>query len=154
MSLAIQDGHAVAIHYSLTLDDGTLAEDSGGGAPLVYVQGEREVPPGLERGLEGLRVGDERELVLAPAEGFGVADLTLERAVDASLFPVGVELEPGMSFGAESSQGVTQMWIKEIRGEEVVVTPNHPLAGRTLTYRVRVMDVQEAAAESAESPST
>ena len=154
MSIAITDGHTVAIHYSLTLHDGAVAEDTRGGEPYVFVQGERSLPPGLERDLVGLRAGDERELTLAPADGFGVVDPKLERTVERSMVPTGVELEAGMSFGAESAHGVTQVWIKDVSGDEVVVTQNHPLAGQSLTYRVRVVDVREAAEESAEPPST
>ncbi|MDG1491383.1 MAG: peptidylprolyl isomerase [Planctomycetota bacterium] len=154
MSIAITDGHTVAIHYSLTLHDGAVAEDTQGGEPYVFVQGERSLPPGLERDLVGLRAGDERELTLAPADGFGVVDRKLERTVERSMFPTGVELEAGMSFGAQSAQGVTQVWIKDVRGDEVVVTQNHPLAGQSLIYRVRVVDVRQAAEESAEPPST
>ncbi len=154
MSLAITEGHTVAIHYSLTLQDGGVTEDTQGGEPLVFVQGEHAVPPGLERELEGLRAGDERELILAPADGFGDVDPALEQTVDRTLFPAGVELEPGMSFAAQGSNGATPVWIKEAEGDKVVVTQNHPLAGQSLMYRVRVVDVREAAAESAEPPST
>lgn len=154
MSIAITDGHTVAIHYSLTLQDGAVAEDTQGGEPLVFVQGAQSVPPGLERDLEGLRAGDERELILAPADGFGVVDPTLEQTVERALFPAEAELEPGMPFGAQGAQGVTPVWIKELRDDKVVVTHNHPLAGQSLMYRVRVVDVREAAAEGAEPPST
>ena len=99
-------------------------------------------------------VTDERELILAPADGFGVVDPTLEQTVERALFPAEAELEPGMPFGAQGAQGVTPVWIKELRDDKVVVTHNHPLAGQSLMYRVRVVDVREAAAEGEEPPST
>lgn len=154
MSIAIANGHTVAVHYRLTLQDGTVAEDTQGGEPHVFTQGERTIPPGLERDLAGLRAGDEREVILAPADGYGELDPSLEQTVERSLFPADAELEPGMSFGAQSSGGVTPVWVKEVREDKVIVTQNHPLAGQSLMYKVRVVDVQEAAAKSAEPPST
>ena len=154
MSLAIADGHTVSIHYSLFLEDGTIVDESSRGGPFIYVQGDQALPPGLQRALAGLRPGDEREVSLAPVDGYGLVDPRLERTVHRSMFPAGIELEPEMSFGAEGEGGVTQVWIKAVSGDDVVVTQNHPLAGEALRYRVRVVDVLEASAEGAEPPST
>ena len=58
MKPAIADGHVVTIHYRLTLDDGSIADQSFGGEPLVYLHGAQNIVPGLERQLAGKNVGD------------------------------------------------------------------------------------------------
>ena len=78
MKPAIADGHAITIHYRLTLDDGCIADDSFGGEPLVYLHGARNVVPGLERQLTGKHVGDTCEVEVPPSLHFLSADLARE----------------------------------------------------------------------------
>ena len=154
MSLTIADGHQVSLDLRLTLEGGEVFHDTEGQGPVVFIQGQGTFPAGLERELSGLRAGDERDVTLSPADGFGEFDPALELTVGRDRFPADVELEAGMTFGAEGPGGVDQVWIKSVAGDEVVVTRNHPLAGQRLRFEVRVVDVQEAAQESAEPPST
>ena len=55
MKPAIADGHVVTIHYRLTLDDGSVADQSFGGEPMPYLHGSQNIVPGLERQLAGIR---------------------------------------------------------------------------------------------------
>ncbi|MEM8712099.1 MAG: peptidylprolyl isomerase [Planctomycetota bacterium] len=152
---AIADGLAVSLHYRLTLEDGTVAEESHGGEPVVYVQGSETLVPGLERQLEGRVEGEECEIVVEPEEGYGNADPKAERQLPRSMFPDDFALEPGAAFQASApSGGVLNLWVKAVQGDEVLVTGNHPLAGKTLRYAVQVLEVREASPAEAEPPST
>lgn len=154
MQLAIADGHAVSIHYRLTLEDGSTADDSTGGEPLEYIHGTQSILPGLERGLVGKHAGDECEVVLEPEEGYGSHDPALDHSVARSKFPAGVDLQPGMTFQAERPQGPVQVWVSEVRAEEVVVSTNHPLAGKRLKFSVQVVGVRQATPEEQAPPET
>lgn len=148
MKPAIADGHAVTIHYRLTLDDGTVADDSFGGDPLVYLHGAQNIVPGLEKQLAGKNVGDTCEVEVSPEEGYGQYDPTAEQSVPKSAFPGDVQLQPGMSFQTRGPNGQPMpVWIRKIEEENVVVTANHPLAGQQLSFKVEVVDVREATDE-------
>lgn len=148
MKPAIADGHVVTIHYRLTLDDGSIADESFGGDPLVYLHGARNIVPGLERQLAGKNVGDTCEVTVPPAEGYGEYDPAAEQKVPKSAFPANVELQPGMSFQTRARNGQPMpVWVRKIDGDEVVVTANHPMAGQQLNFKVEVVDVRRATAD-------
>ncbi|MBL8749569.1 MAG: peptidylprolyl isomerase [Planctomycetes bacterium] len=148
MKPAIANGHVVTIHYRLTLDDGSIADESFGGDPLVYLHGSHNIVPGLERQLAGKNVGDSCECVVPPEEGYGNYDPAADQTVPKTAFPPNVELKAGMSFQTRARNGQAMpVWIRSVKGDDVVVTANHPLAGQTLTFKVEVVDVRRATAE-------
>lgn len=151
MKAAIADGHVVTLHYRLTLDDGSIADESFGGEPLVYMHGAHNIVPGLERQLVGKEVGDRCDVKVPPAEGYGEYDPTLDQTVPRSAFPADAQLSVGIAFQAQdqNSQPVT-LWIRNMVGDEITVSPNHPMAGQTLNFSVEVLEVREATAQEKE----
>jgi FKBP-type peptidyl-prolyl cis-trans isomerase SlyD len=138
----------VKFHYTLTLEDGTVADSSDGGEPLEYLHGHDGIVPGLERQLAGKKAGDELQAVVPPGEGYGEYDPQAEQEVPRSAFPKGMELSPGMQFVTETRHGGQQpIWIKAVQAEAVTVTQNHPLAGRTLHFKVKVVSMRKASKE-------
>lgn len=145
MKPAIADGTVVTIHYRLTLDDGSIADDSFGGDPLVYLHGSRNIVPGLERQLTGKNVGDSCDCEVPPAEGYGEYDPAAENTVPKSAFPPDVQLAVGMSFQTRARNGrQIPVWIRKLDGDNVIVTANHPLAGQRLNFKIEVVDVRRA----------
>ncbi|MBX3463326.1 MAG: peptidylprolyl isomerase [Planctomycetes bacterium] len=148
MKPAIADGHVVTIHYRLTLDDGSIADESFGGDPLVYLHGAQNIVPGLERQLAGRKIGDSCEVTVPPGEGYGEYDPAAEQTVPKTAFPPNVELQVGMSFQTRGRNGRPMpVWIRKLAGDDVVVTANHPMAGQQLNFKVEVLDVRRATAE-------
>jgi FKBP-type peptidyl-prolyl cis-trans isomerase SlyD len=144
----IQDGTVAEIHYTLTLEDGSIADSSDGRAPLMYLHGHGNIVPGLERQLTGHKTGEEVEVVVEPAEGYGDYDPDAEESVPRDAFPAEAELEPGMMFHTEDEHGNVQpLWVKDVAEDAVLVTSNHPLAGRTLYFKVKVGKLRAASAE-------
>jgi FKBP-type peptidyl-prolyl cis-trans isomerase SlyD len=147
MKPAIADGHVVTIHYRLTLDDGSIADESFGGEPLAYLHGSQNIVPGLERGLAGKKVGDKCDVSVAPADGYGEYDPAAEQTVPKSAFPPDMQLAPGMSFQTRGRHGPEPVWIKKLAGDNVVISKNHPMAGQRLLFAVEVVDVRRATNE-------
>ncbi|MCC7063820.1 MAG: peptidylprolyl isomerase [Planctomycetes bacterium] len=145
MKPAIADGHVVTIHYRLTLDDGSIADDSFGGDPLTYLHGAHNIVPGLERQLAGKNVGDTLEVVVEAKDGYGEYDPTAEQTVPKTQVPPNVELKVGMSFQTRARTGQQMpVWIRAITGDNVVVSANHPMAGQRLNFKIEVKDVRRA----------
>lgn len=138
----IDAGSRVSIEYTLTLDDGSTADSNVGQEPLVYTQGEEQILPALEEALAGLKAGDTKKVTLSPEQGYGVVRPDLEREVEAKRIPedgrhAGATL---MSRGPQGQAMVVR--VKEVKGETVVLDLNHPLAGQTLHFDVKIVAVE------------
>ncbi len=108
--------------------------------------------PGLEAALVGLEIGDEREVVVSAEDGYGEHDEDLVLEVERSEFPDPSKVSAGDEFIAESPDGDdVPMRVIEVKGESVVVDANHPLAGVSLHYKVKVLVVRSATEEEIET---
>jgi FKBP-type peptidyl-prolyl cis-trans isomerase SlyD len=139
----VQNGSTVSLEYTLKDDGGQVLDSNKGGAPLVFVQGRREIIAGLERELLGLRTGDERHIVVKAEDAYGAVVPNAEAEVPKEAIP-----EAGRKIGAtlmaRSGGGEPRpVVVKEVKETTVVLDLNHPLAGKTLYFDVKVLDVQD-----------
>jgi FKBP-type peptidyl-prolyl cis-trans isomerase SlyD len=147
MSLGTQIGPDtyVTLAYTLYDDEGDELDGAGEDDPLTYVHGYAQIVPGLERALEGLTQGAEKSVVVLPRDGYGDYDPTGVIEIDKSDFPRPDGLQVGDEFVAESDDGdEVPMTVLEIKEDSCVVDTNHPLAGETLRFEVRVLAVRPA----------
>jgi FKBP-type peptidyl-prolyl cis-trans isomerase SlyD len=145
MKPAIADGTVVTIHYRLTLDDGSVADQSFGGEPLVYLHGAQNIVAGLERQLAGKNVGDKLDCVVPANEGYGEYDPAAEQQVDKKQFPNNVDVTVGMAFQTRGRGGQPQtVWVRSIKDDKVTISTNHPMAGQRLNFAIEVLDVRRA----------
>jgi FKBP-type peptidyl-prolyl cis-trans isomerase SlyD len=146
---AIAPGQVAAIAFTLRNADGETLGEVSADEPVEYLHGRGNIVAGLERALAGSRAGDELVVRVAPEDGYGDVDPTKVQSVPREEFPPDVELEVGMQFGAEDEHGgEAVIWVKSIAADgTVTVDGNHPLAGQTLEYRVRVLGVRAATRE-------
>ena len=114
----------VAIHYTLTDEDGNIIDSSAGGEPLGYVHGNGYLIPGLERELESKTVGDKFIAVIKPEDGYGEFDPNLIIDVDRSQFDFAGELQLGMQFQVGTPKGLSIVKIKEINGDKIKIDGN------------------------------
>jgi len=146
--IPIADDCVVTFHYQLTLEDGTVADSTRGGEAFAYLHGHHGIVPGLERQLGGRQAGDKLQIEVPPAEGYGEFDPAAEQQVPRAAFPEEHEPVVGMMFHTESRSGEPQpIWVKALSGDQVTITRNHPLAGRTLTFAVEIVGVRRAKPE-------
>lgn len=133
-------GDRVAVHYTGSLDDGQVFDSSEGREPLEFTVGDGEVIHGFERAVEGLAMGEERTVSLAPHDGYGEYDpeLVIEGAKDQ--FPADVRVGQSFHFHLKSDEEADGV-IKEIRKDTVLVDFNHPLAGKRLTFHIKLVRV-------------
>ena len=142
--MAVSSGMKVSIEYTLRLEDNTVVDTNVGSGPLTYVHGSQEIVPGLEKALEGMKIGDSKRVTIKPEEGYGVVNPEAFVEVKKEQIPedalrVDAELQ-----GRDASGRVFQVRVAEIKGQTVVLDFNHPLAGRTLRFEVKVLDIQKA----------
>ncbi len=146
--MEITDNVYVAFDYRLTLDSGQEIDRSSDGKPLGIITGAGQIIPGLEKALMGKKAGDDLKLSVEPEEAYGQVNPELFRDVPKNQFPGDVELQPGMTFQAQSPQGPIVINIKEVKDEDTVVIDfNHPLAGKRLHFDISIVEVRPPTAE-------
>ena len=144
---AIADDMVVRMEYQLHTEDGTLVDSTQGKAPFEYTQGRGQIIPGLERQLAGLHAGDQKEITVKPEEGYGPVNPLATEEVERSQLPKDVVPQAGMVLrGTDPDGRVFRALIKEVKEKVVVLDLNHPLAGKTLTFQVTIVDVHPATA--------
>ena len=141
-ALVVQDGSTVSIEYTLKLEDGTTADTNVDGQPLVYVQGQQEILPALEVKLLGMKADETRDVVLTAEEGYGPVHEDGFQTVPLEIIPeearnVGARLV-GQGPQGEPMHAV----VTEINEETAVVNLNHPLAGESLHFKIKVLSIQ------------
>jgi len=139
----IADNHFVAIDYRLTLESGEEFDRSAQGSPLGFVTGTGSVIPGLEQALAGKSVGDSFQVTIEPEAGYGHVQQELFQAIPRNRFPADGEIMPGMSFQARGPRGPVALIVMSADQEHVNVDLNHPLAGKRLTFDVKVHEIRE-----------
>lgn len=141
---AVADLMTVKFDYTLTVD-GKVVDSSQGHTPLQYVHGKGQIIPGLERELAGLHVGDSKEVDVKPEDGYGQVDPAAFIDVPKTKLPQGQTPEVGMVLSGRDPNGRPfQAKISEIKADAVTLDMNHPLAGKTLHFKVKVIEISPA----------
>lgn len=138
----VHDGSKVTIEYTLKLGDGQVVDTSEGRAPFVYQQGAGQILPALEAQLEGMSVGSEKELTLTPEEGYGPVNDKLYQPVPVDQIPEGAR-HVGAQLVSRDPQGHERpLRVHEVREDVIVLDLNHPLAGESLHFDVKVVSIE------------
>ncbi len=147
--LAIAQGVSVTLHFSLSLQDGREVDSTYDKPPAQLVVGDGKLLPAIERRLLGLKAGDEREFALPPEDAFGRPNPANVQEFPRGSFAEDMALAPGLvvSF-ADARKAELPGVVKSVDDERVVVDFNHPLSGKTLLFRVTILDVQTTPQEN------
>lgn len=148
----VKDDHVVSLDYVLRLENDQVIDQSSEGDPLQFLQGHSQIIPGLEEALYGMEVGEEKDVVVPPADAYGEYDPEGFEVMPRSAFPDDMDLEQGMRLLVrdQNTGRPFEVTVSEIREEGVVLNFNHPLAGQTLHFHVQVADVRPATDEELE----
>jgi FKBP-type peptidyl-prolyl cis-trans isomerase 2 len=140
----ITEGSKVSLEYTLALDSGETVDSNAGDEqdPLVYTQGNNEIIPGLESELNGMAVGDEKKVTLEPEEAYGPVNPDAFQEVPLEQLPEDARQEGQLLIMQDQQGNKQQIRVSEIREETALLDLNHPLAGKTLHFDVKVLDVQ------------
>ena len=138
----VEDGKRIAIQYTLKLDDGTVASSNVGKDPLTYVQGSGEVLPALQAALVGMKRGESRMVSLSPAQAYGFVDNSALVEVPPTMIPEQARIVGARLVGWDQQGKETMVRVHEVRADRIVLDHNHPLAGETLHFDVKVLSVE------------
>ena len=146
LSFAVANDMVVGIAYELRLEDGEVIDDAPVSDPFEFIQGHGDVIRGLEEALYGLKVGDVKEILVTPADGYGVPDPEAFVLVPLDSFPDDLELSEGMVLAMrdKDTDETVEAYVIEIREDGVQMDLNHPLAGETLLFNVEIISLRPA----------
>ncbi|MBM2805656.1 MAG: Peptidyl-prolyl cis-trans isomerase (modular protein) [Deltaproteobacteria bacterium] len=138
----VKDGMLISLEYTLKGADGKVIESSKGREPLKYIHGQRMMIPGLEKELTGMKVGGEKHVTVKPEDAYGAVNAkAFEEVPKEKLPPEGLKV--GAILAAKSPTGqVVPMRVHQIKEKSVVMDMNHPMAGKTLVFDVKIVDIQ------------
>lgn len=148
----VEKDKVISLHYTLRDEDGDILDTSAGRGPLEIIQGAGQIIPGLEESLYGMHVGDEKQVTVEPENGYGEVDPDAFQIVPRDRFPDDIDLEEGMGLRMRDNETgeVVVAYVAEVRPSGVLLDLNHPLAGETLDFQVRVEAVRPATKEELE----
>lgn len=144
--IVVQD-MVVSLEYSLTVDD-QVFDSSEGYGPLQFIQGHRNIIPGLEKELFGMQIGETREILVQPEDGYGHYDNNAFVDIPKNQFPENFEFQIGKALRLSDPQGrLITANIMEIGENDVRLDLNHPLAGKELKFTATIADLRMATQE-------
>jgi FKBP-type peptidyl-prolyl cis-trans isomerase SlyD len=148
----VRDGTVVSLQYSLSGEDGKLIESNKGKDPLKYTHGSKQIVPGLEKELAGMKVGGEKRVKVKPEDAYGAVNSKAFQEVPKEQIPAD-GLKVGAILAAKGPQGQEiPVRIHQIKEKTVVLDLNHPMAGKTLLFDVKILDIQPSVATSPPQP--
>jgi FKBP-type peptidyl-prolyl cis-trans isomerase SlyD len=149
---SVQNGSNVSIEYTLKDEGGQVLDTNRGKNPLTFTQGQQQIIPGLERELIGMHPGEEKKVVVKPEDAYGPVVPNAQTEVPRDAVPK-EGLKVGTALMARSGSGESRpVVVKEIKEKTVVLDLNHPLAGKTLFFDVKVLGVEAPAPAAAPAP--
>lgn len=141
--MVVKKGDKVKVEYTGTLDDGTVFDSSEKhGKPLEFEVGSGKVLKGFEDALTGMKKGEEKDIELKPEEAYGNQNPNLLKKVPKEQFPKDKELKPGMLLIIGTPDGRNfPARIISVDDKEITLDLNHPLAGKTLHFKIKVVEI-------------
>jgi peptidylprolyl isomerase len=132
----------VRVHYTGSLEDGTVFDSSVKREPLEFTIGRGAVIPGFENGIIGMKVGDTKRIAIPPDQAYGEHRDDLVGVVDRARMPENIVPEIGMILQARSPEGeMVNVTVTDVTEVGVTVDMNHPLAGKELIFEVSLVEV-------------
>ena len=150
----VKDGMLVSLDYTLKTPDGELIETSKGREPLKYIHGQKMMIPGLEKELTGMKIGAEKHVTVKPEDGYGKLNPNAVQEVPKEKIPPNALKLGAVLVGTDKNGSPIPMTVREIKEKTVVMDLNHPLAGKTLVFDVKVVDIQPPPAPQTSSKPT
>ena len=139
--MTVEKGNVIKVDYEGGFEDGEVFDASEKhGEPLEFKAGEGMVVPGFDNAVIGMEVGEEREFTLQPEDAYGQPNPAAIQKVPKDKFPM--EIEAGMMIGIPLPSGQQiPAKIMEVTDKEVSVDMNHPMAGKVLIFKIKIVEI-------------
>lgn len=138
----VKNGDTVKVHYTGSLEDGSVFDTSQDREPMEFTLGSGQLIPGFEKAVEGMGEGESTKVTIPSSEAYGEPREDLIISVPRENMPEGVTPEVGMQLQVNQPDGQSiPVRITEIENEQVKLDANHPLAGKDLTFEIELLEI-------------
>jgi peptidylprolyl isomerase len=135
-------GDKVKVHFTGYLEDGTVFGSTTDEEAFEFTIGEKNMLPGFENAVVGMRNGDTKTITLAPEDAYGSYKKELVTAMEKSSFPPEIDLEVGKRLRVRTQDGRHAIvTIKAVTEDSIVLDENDPLAGKTLSFKIELIEI-------------
>ena len=135
-------GDKVKVHFTGKLVDGTVFGSTMNEEPFEFTIGEKNMLPGFENAVIGMQIGEKKKIILSPGEAYGPHKKELITVMERSGFPEEIQLEVGKRLRVRKQDGnYSVVTIKDFTEDRIVLDENDPLAGKTLTFNIELVEI-------------
>jgi len=146
--MPVKKGDKVKVEYTGKLENGQVFDTSEGKQPLEFEVGAGKIIKGFDKAIVGMKKGEEKEITLKPEQAYGDPDPKKVQKIPRDKLPEGKEPKPGMMLAMKTPDGrQVPVKIKEVSDKDITIDLNHPLAGKTLNFKIKVIDINSEDAE-------
>ncbi len=139
-------GDTIKVHYTGTLDDGTVFDSSVGREPLQFTIGLGQMIPGFDKGVVGLNLNESKTITIPADQAYGQYRADLVQVVARDQFPTDSELEVGQMLQASQPNGqIILVTVTNVTDTDVTLDANHRLAGENLTFEIQLVEIVSSA---------
>ena len=140
MAETVSNGKVISLEYTVTLEDGQPVDTNVGQDALTYTQGANQIIRGVEAAVEGMEVGQSKQVVVSPTEGYGDRDPNAVHEVPKAKVPQEAKIGT-MLHGKDANGREIRPTVSAINADTVILDFNHPLAGKTLHFDLKVVNI-------------
>lgn len=138
-----EEGDTVQVHYTGTLEDGTVFDSSVGREPLQFTLGAGQMIPGFEQGVLGMKLGESKRVTIPPEQAYGPYYEDRVWVIDRAQLPPGLEPAVGQRLQMASAQGqIIVVTVAAVSAANITVDANHHLAGKTLIFEIQLVAIR------------
>ena len=141
--MSVSNGDTVKVEYTGKLSDGSVFDSSEGGDPLEFTMGEGQLIPGFESAVEGMEVDEEKTVTISADDAYGQKNDDFIQDFPKESLPDEIPAEKGQQLQLQTQDGqAIPGLITNVSDDKITVDMNHPLAGKDLTFDIKVVEIQ------------
>ena len=146
--MQVEKNKVVVFHYTLRTESGKIFDSTSTRNPLFILVGHHQVIPGLENALMGMKIGDKKNGKIEPKDAYGFISDRNVKTYPRNLIPGNISLKEGQVLRGKKKNGqLVKVVVKSYNETEVVLDLNHPLAGKSVSYKIKIVNIREATQE-------
>ena len=143
MKEVVKKGDKVNVYYEGTLTDGKVFDKSQEGKPLEFTVGAGKVIKGFDKGVEGMKLNEEKTIKIKAEDAYGKRDETMIRKIPKTVFPPDFKFKKDMQIGLKDQSGQPfPATVVDFDDKDVTVDLNFFLAGKDLVFKVKIVSIE------------
>jgi FKBP-type peptidyl-prolyl cis-trans isomerase SlyD len=146
--MKVEKNKVVLFHFTLRLDSGEVLASTTAHNPMPILVGYHQVIPGLENAIMGMKIGQKKDGTIQSQDAYGFINEKLVKTYPRNMVPQGITLHVGRILSAKKKNGQhVKVVVRAYNESEVVLDANHPVAGKDLNFKTKILDIREATQE-------